>query len=114
MIKRTFGLVVCLTVAAGLAGCASNTAPPPAAPPVAAAAPAPAAPPPAQPMPPGLNPAQQHVAKIQMALDANGAQLQVDGRMGPKTAAALKAYQGSHNLKATGKADSATLKALGV
>ncbi len=113
MIKRKLGLVVCLTVAAGLAGCASESTPPPAAP-VAAAAPAPAAPPPVQPIPPGLNPAQQRVAKIQAALNANGAELQVDGRMGPKTAAALKAYQSSHQLKATGRADSATLKALGV
>jgi len=113
MIKHKLGLVVCLTLAAGLAGCASEPAPPPAAP-MAAAAPAPAAPPPAQPMPPGLTRAQQHVAKIQAALNANGAHLQVDGRMGSKTVAALKAYQGAHKLKATGKADSATLKALGV
>ena len=111
MIKRTLGLVVCFTVAAGLAGCASNppaSPPPPAPAPVAA--PAPPAPP---PMPSGLSAAQQRVAKLQMALNANGAQLEVDGRMGPKTRAALKAFQSAHHLKPTGRADSATVKALG-
>jgi peptidoglycan hydrolase-like protein with peptidoglycan-binding domain len=48
-----------------------------------------------------------------MALNANGAQLDVDGKMGSKTVAALKAYQQQHNLKATGKVDAATMKALG-
>jgi peptidoglycan hydrolase-like protein with peptidoglycan-binding domain len=64
-------------------------------------------------MPANLTPAQQRVAKLQMALNANGAQLDVDGRMGPKTVAALKAFQQQHNLKATGRVDAATMKALG-
>jgi peptidoglycan DL-endopeptidase CwlO len=112
MINRTLGLVICFTAAAGIAGCASNepAAPPPAPAPMAAPAPPPAPP----PMPAGLTPAQQRVAKIQTALNANGAQLQVDGKWGPKTSAALKAYQSAHNLKPTGKPDGATRKALGV
>jgi peptidoglycan hydrolase-like protein with peptidoglycan-binding domain len=64
-------------------------------------------------MPANLTPAQQRVAKVQTALNANGAQLDVDGKMGPATVAALKAYQQQHNLKATGKVDAATMKALG-
>ena len=55
----------------------------------------------------------QRVAKLQMALNANGAQLDVDGRMGAKTRDALKAYQSAHGLKPTGRADAATVKALG-
>lgn len=64
-------------------------------------------------MPAHLTPAQQRVAKLQMALNANGAQLDVDGRMGPKTRDALKTYQSAHNLKSTGRPDAATVKALG-
>ena len=44
-----------------------------------------------------VTPAQQRIAKVQMALNANGAQLDVDGKVGSKTAAALKAFQGSTN-----------------
>jgi peptidoglycan hydrolase-like protein with peptidoglycan-binding domain len=65
-------------------------------------------------MPAHLTAAQQRIAKVQMALNANGAQLTVDGRWGSKTSAALKAYQGGHGLKPTGKMDAATAKALGV
>jgi localization factor PodJL len=64
-------------------------------------------------MPANLTPAQQRVAKLQMALNSNGAQLDVDGKMGAKTRDALKAFQSSHNLKPTGRADAATVKALG-
>jgi len=64
-------------------------------------------------MPANLTPAQQRVAKLQMALNANGAQLQVDGKMGSQTRDALKAFQSAHSLKPTGKPDAATLKALG-
>jgi peptidoglycan hydrolase-like protein with peptidoglycan-binding domain len=113
MMKRTLGLAVCIAAAVGIAGCSSNSAPPPppAPPPAPVAAPAPP-PPPA--MPSGLTPAQQRVATIQMALNANGAQLTVDGKMGSATRAALKAYQSAHGLKPTGAPDRATLKALGV
>jgi len=112
MNPRTLAFAVCCVAAAGLVGCSSsqNAPPPPAPAPVAAPAPPPP-PPPA--MPAHLTPAQQRVAKLQMALNANGAQLDVDGRMGPKTVAALKAFQQQHNLKATGRVDAATMKALG-
>jgi peptidoglycan hydrolase-like protein with peptidoglycan-binding domain len=64
-------------------------------------------------MPAGLTAAQQRVAKIQTALNANGAQLDVDGKMGAKTRDALKAYQSAHHLRPTGHPDAATLKSLG-
>jgi len=63
-------------------------------------------------MPAHLTPAQQRVAKLQMALNSHGAQLDVDGRMGPKTRDALKAFQNAHSLKPTGRPDAATVKAL--
>jgi len=112
MIKRTLALVVCFTVAAGLAGCASNPPPPAAPAPAPMAAPAPPPAPPA--MPSNLTPAQQRVAQLQMALNANGAQIQVDGRMGAQTRAALKTYQSAHKMKPTGQPDAATRKALGL
>jgi peptidoglycan hydrolase-like protein with peptidoglycan-binding domain len=111
MINRTLGLAVCFVAAVGIAGCASNPPPPPAPAPAPVAAPAPP-PPPA--MPSNLTPAQQRVAQIQMALNANGAQLTVDGKPGPATRAALKSYQSAHKLKPTGQPDAATRKALGV
>jgi peptidoglycan hydrolase-like protein with peptidoglycan-binding domain len=109
---RAFAFALSSLTAISLAGC-SNQAPPAPPPPAAVAAPEPA--PPAQPaMPTGLTPAQQRVAKAQAALNNNGAQLDVDGKMGPKTVAALKSYQHSHNLKASGRVDAATAKALGI
>jgi peptidoglycan hydrolase-like protein with peptidoglycan-binding domain len=113
MIKRSLGLVVCFSAAVAIAGCASNPPPPPPAPaPAPVAAPAPPPPPPA--MPAHLTPSQQHTAKVQMALNANGAQLQVDGKWGPATRAALKTYQSAHQLKPTGLVDAETAKALGL
>ena len=61
-----------------------------------------------------LTPKQQQVAKVQMALNSNGAQLNVDGKWGPSTSAALKSYQSAHGLKPTGRMDGATAKALGM
>jgi len=55
-----------------------------------------------------------HVKAIQAALDKAGAKLKADGVMGPRTKAALKAYQSKKGLKATGTANKATLKSLGV
>ncbi len=37
-----------------------------------------------------------------------------DGKMGPKTRAAVKAFQKAHNMAQTGELDAATLGALGV
>jgi peptidoglycan DL-endopeptidase CwlO len=112
MHARTLAFAVCCLTAAGLAGCADKT-PPPAPPPAPVMAPEP--PPSPEPtMPAHLTKTQQRVAKAQMALNSNGAQLDVDGKMGPKTVAALKSYQNSHHLKATGKLDVATARALGV
>ncbi len=54
------------------------------------------------------------VMAIQTALNKNGAMLKADGMMGMKTRAALKKFQSKHGLKATGYANKATLKALGV
>jgi peptidoglycan DL-endopeptidase CwlO len=53
-----------------------------------------------------------HVTKLQTALNNNGATLTVDGKMGPKTTAALKTYQQAHNLKVTGRPDKETRDAL--
>jgi peptidoglycan hydrolase-like protein with peptidoglycan-binding domain len=58
--------------------------------------------------------ASAHVKSAQQALNKHGAQLVADGKMGPKTRAALKDFQKSNNLKVTGKLDSATQKALGI
>lgn len=113
MNARMFAFAVCCLTAAGLAGCADQTPPPAPPPPAPVATPEP--PPPPQPMTPAnLTPTQQRVAKVQAALNNNGAQLEVDGKMGPKTVTALKSYQRSHHLKATGKLDAATAKSLGV
>lgn len=50
----------------------------------------------------------------QTALNNNGASLKVDGKMGPKTKAALTAFQTKENLKATGHLDKETKAALKV
>lgn len=52
------------------------------------------------------------VKDAQEALNKQGAGLTVDGKMGPKTQAALKSFQQAHGLKATGKLDKATKAAL--
>ena len=112
MKTRMLVLAVGCLAAAGLAGCANQNPPPPAPAPVAAPAPPP---PPAPAMPANLTPAQQKVAKVQMALNTNGAAppLTVDGKWGPRTGAALKAFQAAHGLKATGTMNGITAKALG-
>jgi peptidoglycan hydrolase-like protein with peptidoglycan-binding domain len=56
----------------------------------------------------------KHVKAIQAALNQNGAQLNVDGRWGPKTRSALMDFQQKNGLKATGHADKATLDKLNV
>ncbi|HUC60324.1 MAG TPA: peptidoglycan-binding domain-containing protein [Alphaproteobacteria bacterium] len=54
------------------------------------------------------------VKKAQEALNKGGAKLAVDGKYGPKTKAAIMAFQKEHGLKANGHLDKATKKALGV
>lgn len=59
------------------------------------------------------------VRKLQQALnklgikDANGKPLVVDGDLGPKTTAAIRAWQRKNGQKATGFVDAATLRKLG-
>ena len=44
----------------------------------------------------------------------HGAHLKVDGNWGPMTTKALEAFQKSHDLKASGHVDKATLEKLGL
>jgi peptidoglycan hydrolase-like protein with peptidoglycan-binding domain len=110
--KTPFGLLVAVALTAGLAACASDdkmaasSAPAPAP---AVSAPAPA---PAKPM--GKMTHKQHVEALQTALNGKGAALTVDGKMGPKTSAALKAFQKSGGMKPTGRPDPKTMAALGL
>jgi len=54
-----------------------------------------------------------HVVKsAQVALDKEGANLSADGKAGPKTHAAIAAYQKAHGLKVTGHLDKQTRSAL--
>jgi peptidoglycan hydrolase-like protein with peptidoglycan-binding domain len=110
-IKHYAGFIATAMLGLVLAGCSSTESQPAAAP-----APAPmAAPQPAMPAPaPKPMTHQELIQSVQTALNTNGAKLTVDGRDGPKTAAALRAYQRGHNLKVTGRPDAETLKALGV
>lgn len=54
------------------------------------------------------------VKAVQTALNKEGYKLEVDGKMGKQTRAALVKFQKAHGLPATGQVDSATLKKLGV
>jgi peptidoglycan hydrolase-like protein with peptidoglycan-binding domain len=58
--------------------------------------------------------ANPQVKAVQTALNKEGYSLKVDGHMGKQTHAALMKYQKANGLKATGKADEATLKKLGI
>jgi peptidoglycan hydrolase-like protein with peptidoglycan-binding domain len=55
---------------------------------------------------------KSEVESAQTALNKQGANLTVDGRLGPKTREAIKTFQTAHGLKATGKLDKATRTAL--
>ncbi|HTS93563.1 MAG TPA: peptidoglycan-binding domain-containing protein [Stellaceae bacterium] len=52
------------------------------------------------------------VKAAQAALNKQGANLSVDGHMGPKTRDALKSFQTAHGLTVTGKLDKPTQAAL--
>jgi len=54
------------------------------------------------------------VKAVQTALNREGYKLEVDGKMGKNTRTALMKFQKGHKLPATGKADDATLKKLGI
>lgn len=54
------------------------------------------------------------VKAVQTALNKEGYKLEVDGKMGKQTRDALMKFQKAHGLPATGKADDATRKKLGV
>lgn len=56
----------------------------------------------------------QIVRQAQQALKDKGQHIKVDGIMGPKTRAAIKAYQKENGLQASGKLDALTLTDLGV
>jgi peptidoglycan hydrolase-like protein with peptidoglycan-binding domain len=127
MMKRLLASTICLGFAASLLaapGFAQTPATPaPATPAPAAAAPgAPAAAPVAPVKPataasataPKRTPAERsdRVQKLQTALNANGAKLTVDGKMGAKTRAALTDFQKAHGLKTTGRPDKETRDAL--
>jgi peptidoglycan hydrolase-like protein with peptidoglycan-binding domain len=54
------------------------------------------------------------IMAAQQELNKQGAGLAVDGVLGRKTRATLRSYQRSHGLKASGRLDAATQKALKV
>jgi len=54
------------------------------------------------------------VKAVQTALNNDGYKVAVDGKMGKQTHDALMKFQKANGLPATGKADAATLKKLGV
>jgi len=56
----------------------------------------------------------QSVKAAQEALNRNGANITADGKLGPKTKAAIRAYQQKNGLQATGTLDSQTKARLGV
>jgi hypothetical protein len=59
--------------------------------------------------------AATHKARtIQKALNEKGYQVEVDGKMGRHTKVAIKKFQKDNGLKATGKANKATLEKLGI
>ena len=55
---------------------------------------------------------RQRIERVQQALNNAGDKIAVDGKWGPKTAAAVKQFQQQHGLKASGRLDQATMKQL--
>ncbi len=111
MAKPLFGLIAAVAVSTSLAACGSSEQQAATTPPPAAQTPQPVTPQP--PAPQAMSP-QQRIQAVQTALNSNGAHLAVDGRMGPKTEAALRSFQRQHNLHVTGRPDSETVSALGI
>jgi peptidoglycan hydrolase-like protein with peptidoglycan-binding domain len=66
----------------------------------------------AQPMHPGHEQWSHRTAVVQEALNSTGANLRIDGVLGPSTEQALKNYQRNHNLPVTGQLDHATMMRL--
>jgi peptidoglycan hydrolase-like protein with peptidoglycan-binding domain len=110
MAKPLLGLIAAVAVSTSLAACSSHEQEAAATPPPAAQAPQPVTPPTSAPQAMSA----PRVDVVQRALNANGAHLTVDGRVGPKTEAALRNFQRQHNLPVTGRPDSATITALGI
>jgi peptidoglycan hydrolase-like protein with peptidoglycan-binding domain len=67
-----------------------------------------------RPMRSSRSASSQSVRDLQAALNKNGANLEVDGKMGPKTREALRKYQSANNLRATGSIDAETRTKLGI
>ncbi|MGH8127778.1 MAG: peptidoglycan-binding domain-containing protein [Gammaproteobacteria bacterium] len=59
-------------------------------------------------------PSRQETMKIQRALKQQGYNIQADGKWGPHTRHALMKFQEKNGLRATGRPDARTLRALGV
>ena len=57
----------------------------------------------------------EYLRAVQQSLNDQGYDAgKVDGKWGPKTAAALKKFQGDHGLQANGQIDAQTISALGI
>ena len=123
--KTLLALIATSSLALGIAGTAlaQSTAPSTTAPSPQSTAPSPSATTQAAPATSGTAQSSQQpmhhkatsqnrVKTIQTALNNNGEQLNVDGKLGPKTVAALKDFQQKHGLKVTGHADKATMSQL--
>lgn len=54
------------------------------------------------------------IKSVQSSLKAQGHAVSVDGKWGPRSAAALRDFQAANNLSATGQLDTATMAALNI
>jgi len=60
-------------------------------------------------------PREQYLRAVQKSLNDKGYKVgKLDGVWGPKTAEALRNFQGDHGLQATGQIDAQTIAALGI
>jgi len=58
--------------------------------------------------------ASKQLMSVQEALNAKGFKVKVDGKRGKETVSAIKKFQEQNGMKATGRADKATMEKLGV